>query len=82
MKDKLSSNNRFKNDKTTIQEIFDEDNIKQSYKIDSIARATLVDGNISVEELGNYLKNYPLTKDTNYNKLLVIYDYLKYENQS
>lgn len=69
------------NDHVTIQEIFEDESIRPSYKTEAIAYSVLIKKNIKLDELEMYLRDYNEQKDTDYNKLLVIYDYLKYGKQ-
>lgn len=75
---KIKDDERLDNAHNTIQEILDDDNIKTSYKSKAIAYSVLVKKNVSLDDLETYLRNYKGQKDTDYNRLLVIYDYLKY----
>lgn len=60
-----------------VSDILDDNNISASYKKDSILWNTF-QGNIILEEIEDYLRKYNLPKDTNFRKLLSVYDYKKY----
>lgn len=60
-----------------IQDIMNDENIPSSYKNNSIIWNTFND-NIPLEEVEFYLRNNIPTNDTNYRKLLGVYDYKKY----
>lgn len=77
-KKKLEKDKSSHNDHESIQEIFDDENIKPSYKTNAIAYSVLVQGKVSLQDLEIYLRKEE-EKDTDYNKLLVVYDYLKYK---
>ena len=55
----------------------DED-IRPSYKTNAIAYSVLVKNNVKLDDLEEYLRDCKVKK-TDYNKLLVVYDYLKYK---
>lgn len=76
---KITSDKKLANAHTTIEEILEDESIRPSYKTDAIAYSVLIKKTIKLDELETYLKEYNNEeKDTNYKKLLVIYDYLKY----
>ena len=62
---------------TNIQDVLDDENIPSSYKNNSIIWNTSNDY-IPLEEIENYLRNTLANNDTNYRKLLSVYDYKKY----
>ena len=78
IKNNLSSFNKLANSHHSIKDILDDESIKPSYKNDSIIYSVLIKKDISIDDLEAYLKEYPDSKSTDYNKLLVVYDYLKY----
>lgn len=75
---RIKDDGRLDNAHSTIQEILEDADIMPSYKAKAIAYSVLVKKNISLDELEAYLRCYEGEKDTDYNRLLVIYDYLKY----
>lgn len=77
---KLSMDLRIRNRHNTIQDILQDENIKQSYKINAIAYSVLISKNITIDALGDFLKEKKFIQGTDYNKLLVIYDFLKYKD--
>lgn len=78
LKSKLGNDNSCHNEHTTIQGILDDGNIKPSYKTNAIAYSVLVKGKVGLDDLEKYLREYK-EKNTIYNKLLVVFDYLKYK---
>lgn len=62
---------------TNIQDIMDNETIPSSYKNNSIIWNTYNE-NIPLEEIELYLRKNVATNDTNYRKLLSVYDYKKY----
>ena len=77
MKNKLENDKSCHNEHTAIQDILDDDDIIPSYKTNAIAYSVLVKGNVCLDDLEKYLREYE-EKNTDYNKLLVVFDYLKY----
>ena len=65
----------------SIRDILDDESIKPSYKNDSIIYSVLIKKDISIDDLERYLKDYSDSKSTDYNKLLVVYDFLKYGDE-
>ena len=63
----------------TIEEIDDDQNIRDTYKIHEIVKSTL-NGCLDLENLKNYLIAYSKKKTTSYRILLCAYDLMKYEN--
>ncbi len=61
----------------TINDIYLCDKISNSHKINAIIWSVL-EGNISLELLEDYLKKFALKDTTDYRKLLCTYDYEKY----
>ncbi len=63
----------------TIYDIISCDKIANSYKI-NVAVWSILEGNISLESVEEYLRNYDEkdTTSTNYRRLLCAYDYKKY----
>lgn len=80
LKEKVENAKRYENEHHTVSGILEDENIKSSYKTDAIVYSVLIQKNIDLDELEEYLRNYQDPKDTEYNKLLVVYDYLKYGN--
>lgn len=78
-KNKLKSDKSSHNEHKTIQEILSDDEIKPSYKTNAIAYSVLVKSNVKLDDLEEYLRGYNEKKGTDYNKLLVVYDFLKYK---
>ena len=78
-KNKLQSDKSSHNEHKTIQEILSDDEIKPSYKTNAIAYSVLVKSNVKLDDLEEYLRGYNEKKGTDYNKLLVVYDFLKYK---
>lgn len=62
----------------TIFGILKDENIRPSYKTSAIIYSVLIKKCIDIDDLEVYLREYEGEKSTEYNKLLVIYDYLKY----
>lgn len=60
-----------------IQNIFDDETIINSNKIKAIAW-NVFERNITLEELKNFLLNFSEKSQTDYRKLLCLYDYLKF----
>lgn len=81
IKNKISVDKKLVNDHVTIQEIFMDESIRPSYKTEAIAYSVLIKKNIKLDELETYLRDFTEPKNTDFNKLLVIYDYLKYGKQ-
>lgn len=77
LKNTLENNKSCHNEHTAIQDILDDDDIKPSYKMNAIAYSVLVKGKVCLDDLEKYLREYE-EKNTDYNKLLVVFDYLKY----
>lgn len=61
----------------TIEEIFADETISMSNKINAIISAVYLK-QVSLENLECYLKYYPHEKNTSYRKLICLYDKLKY----
>lgn len=78
LKDKVTNDKRYQNDHGTIQDILNDADIKPTYKTDAIAYSVLVKCNVMLDDLEDFLRGYE-EKNTDYNKLLVVYDYLKYK---
>jgi hypothetical protein len=74
----LSTSSGVPNNHTSIDDIFSDSSIGSSYKHRTIMKNVL-NGKISVVALGTYLKENIQT-DTNYRKLLCMYDILAYSN--
>lgn len=81
IKKKISMDKKLANDHVTIKEIFEDESIKPSYKTEAIAYSVLIKKNIKLDKLETYLRDFNEPKNTDFNKLLVIYDYLKYGDQ-
>ena len=81
IKNNLSSFNKLNCSHHSIRDILDDESIKPSYKNDSIIYSVLIKKDISIDDLEKYLKEYSDSKSTDYNKLLVVYDYLKYGDE-
>ena len=77
----MSSFNKLNSTHHSIKDILEDESIKPSYKNDSIIYSVLIKENISIDDLGSYLKEYSDSKSTDYNKLLVVYDFLKYGDE-
>lgn len=75
---KLRENKKIHNKHTTIQCIDNDVNIPASSKNMAIAYAVLKK-QIDLSLLEIYLKDFPNKGTTEYNRLLVLYDYLKYK---
>ena len=57
----------------------EDENIKPSYKTSAIIYSVLIKKSIELDELEKYLREYKNEeKNTEYNKLLVVYDYMRY----
>lgn len=79
LRKKVESDKRYENEHKTILDILDDENIRSSYKTSAIVYSVLIKKSIDLEELEIYLKDFKNEeKNTEYNKLLVVYDYLKY----
>ena len=78
IKKTVENDKRFQNKHKTIQDVLSDANIKTSYKTNAIAYSVLVVSNVNLDDLEKYLRDYEEKKGTDYNKLLVVYDYLKY----
>lgn len=78
LKDKVTNDKRYQNDHGTIQDILNDADIKPTYKTDAIAYSVLVKCNVMLDDLEDFLRGYE-EKNTDYNKLLVVYDYLRYK---
>lgn len=78
LKEKLEKDKSCHNEHTTIQDILADNNIKQSYKVNAIAYSVLNTKQVSLDDFEKYLREYK-EKNTDYNKLLVVFDYLKYK---
>lgn len=74
----LSGSSGVTNNHTSIDAIFSDSSIGSSYKHRTIMRNVLY-GLISTEDLGSYLRENVKT-DTNYRKLLCMYDILTYSD--
>lgn len=74
----LSASSGVTNNHKSIDDIFSDHLIGTSYKHRTIMR-NVINGQISVEALGTFLKENIHT-DTNYRKLLCLYDILAYSN--
>lgn len=61
-----------------IENIIDDESIPSSYKMNSILWNTF-QGNISLDDVEKFLREDLLTTDTNYRKLLSVYDLKKYK---
>lgn len=81
LRSKLISNPRIQNKHTTISDIINDATIPASYKDNAIIYAVMIGKSLPIEELETYLKNSSISATTGYNKLLVVYDYLKYSNK-
>lgn len=81
IKNNLSSFNKLNCSHHSIRDILDDESIKPSYKNDSIIYSVLIKKDISIDDLEKYLKDYSDSKSTDYNKLLVVYDFLKYGDE-
>lgn len=77
----MSSFNKLNSTLHSIKDILEDESIKLSYKNDSIIYSVLIKENISIDDLGSYLKEYSDSKSTDYTKLLVVYDFLKYGDE-
>ncbi len=62
---------------TVIQDIFDDTNIPKTSKDNAIISGAL-NGKIALSDLESYLKSKSDKQSTSFNKLLIVYDYLKY----
>lgn len=62
---------------TSIDEILKSEDISISYKTGAIVWG-IIAGNISLDEVEEYLRNYENKESTDYRKLLCAYDYKKY----
>lgn len=82
LKKSIKNDKRFQNEHETIQEILSDEDIKPSYKMNAIVYSILIQGKVNLDDLEEYLKIYNEKEITDYNKLLVVYDYLKYSKQS
>lgn len=65
------------NEYNTIHEIIEDENIPQSSKNNRIIKA-LIDDRVELDDVEEYLRNYPNKKITDYRRLLSVYDYKKY----
>lgn len=62
---------------TSIEEIIQSEEVSISYKTGAMVWGIIV-GNISLDEVEKYLRNYENKESTDYRKLLCAYDYKKY----
>lgn len=62
---------------SSIQGILEDENVSRTRKISAIVKGVL-NNRITLEDLEFYLKDYPNKKETDYKKLLCVYDYKKY----
>ncbi|PGS53860.1 SIR2 family protein [Bacillus sp. AFS041924] len=62
---------------TNIKSILEDENISRTRKVTAIVKGVLND-RISLEDLEIYLREYPIKRETDYKKLLCVYDYKKY----
>lgn len=62
---------------TSLQSIFDDDNVSQSNKLNAVMWSTW-NGNIPLDEVESCLRTMPDKKGTGYRRLLCAYDYKRY----
>ena len=75
----VETNKRLESEHNTVLGILEDDNIKPSYKTSAIIYSVLIKKSIELDELEKYLREYKNEeKNTEYNKLLVVYDYMRY----
>lgn len=74
---KLKQMQKIKCQHTSIEDIVNDESIARSNKVTSIATAVL-NNQIKLEDVEDYLKNYENKNTTDYRKLLCAYDYIKY----
>lgn len=73
-----SKKDRFENfPVTSIQSILDTDQIRKTYKLDAIFHFILND-TLSLEDLKNYIDSLEDDRNSEYRKLLCLYDFKKY----
>lgn len=75
----VETNKRLESEHNTVLGILEDENIKPSYKTSAIIYSVLIKKSIELDELEKYLREYKNEeKNTEYNKLLVVYDYMRY----
>ena len=62
----------------TILKIIEDENIPNSYKANSIFY-NIMENNLTISEVEEYLRNTEKKNDTDYRKILCAYDYMKYK---
>ena len=77
----VTSHNNVENDHDSIVEIIIDDSISQSNKNLAIIFGIMND-HINLDSIEEYLRNYPDKKTTDYRKILCVYDYKKYAEES
>lgn len=76
---KSSIKEQAKNSYSNFESIQTDESISNSNKHSSILWSIL-EGNIALDYIEKYLRNYPNKEETNYRKLLCAYDFKKYGN--
>lgn len=79
IKNLLENPSRFEVKHDRIRDIFEDENIPQTKKILAVIYGIL-DDNINLNDVEDYLRNFADKKSTDYRKLLCVYDYKKYAN--
>ncbi len=78
---KLDSKLKYELEEITIDCIFKCNEIAKSYKENCIV-SYILRGELNLDDLEEYLIKYPKKEETNYRKLLCVYDYKKYSKKA